>query len=76
VEVLVEGPGVQDSFFTGLKPEVGPGFADFLVTEPGSYSIEVVAGSSHVAEGLSFDDDCAVESPHHSWRVVFRRVSE
>jgi hypothetical protein len=76
VEVLVKGPGVEDHFFTGLKPEVGPGFADFLVTEPGSYSVEVVAGSSHVAEALAFDNDCPAGSPHRSWRVVFRRVSE
>lgn len=76
VQILVTGPEVEDSFFTGLKPEVGSGFADFLVIASGSYSVEVVAGSSHVAEGLSFDDDCPEESPHRAWRIVFRRVSE
>jgi hypothetical protein len=76
VEVLVTGPNVQDSFFTGLKPEVDSGFADFLVTASGSYSVEIVAGSSHVAEALTFGDDCPEESPHRAWRVVFRRVSE
>jgi hypothetical protein len=76
VEILVTGPDVEDSFFTGLKPEVDSGFADFLVTASGSYSVEVVAGSSHVAEGLSFADDCPGGSPHRAWRIVFRRVSE
>ncbi len=76
VEILVTGPDVEDSFFTGLKPEVDSGFADFLVTASGSYSVEVVAGSSHVAEALTFGDDCPGESPHRAWRIVFRRVSE
>jgi hypothetical protein len=76
VEILVKGGGIEDSFFTGLKPEVDPGFADFLVTDAGSYSVEVVAGKSHVAQGLSFADDCPAASPHRSWRVVFRRVAE
>jgi hypothetical protein len=76
VEILVNGPDVEDSFFTGLKPEVDPGFADFSVTASGSYSVEIVAGSSHVAEDLSFGGDCPEGSPHRSWRVVFRRVSE
>ncbi len=76
VELLVTGPDVEDSFFTGLKPEVDSGFADFLVTASGSYSVEIVAGSSHVAEALAFGDDCPEESPHRAWRVVFRRVSE
>jgi hypothetical protein len=76
VELLVTGPDVEDHFFTGLKPEVDSGFADFLVTASGSYSVEVVAGSSHVAEALTFGDDCPEESPHRAWRVVFRRVSE
>jgi hypothetical protein len=75
VKAVVEGPGVEDSFFTGLKPDIGPGFADFLVTIPGSYSVEVVGGKTQVAQGLAFDADCPAETPHRSWRVVFRQVS-
>jgi hypothetical protein len=74
VEVLVKGSGVEDTFFTGLKPEVDPGFADFLVTAPGTYTVEVMDGDSQVAQGLTFDDDCPSETPHRSWRVVYRRV--
>jgi hypothetical protein len=75
VQVLVKGPGVEDSFFTGLKPEVDPGFADFLVTTPDTYTVEVMDGDSQVARGLTFDDDCPSATPHRSWRVVFRRVT-
>ncbi len=75
VEVVVKGPDVEDSFFTGLKPEIGPGFADFLVTTRGSYSAEVVAGKTEIAQGLAFDDGCPAGTPYRSWRVVFRQVS-
>jgi hypothetical protein len=74
VQILVKGPGVEDSFFTGLKPEVDPGFADFLVTSPGTYTVEVMDGDSQVAQGLAFDDGCSGVTPHRSWRVVYRRV--
>jgi hypothetical protein len=75
VEVLVKGPGIEDSFFTGLKPEIGPGFADFLVATPGSYSAEVVGGKTQIAQGLAFGDGCPAGTPYRSWRIVFRQVS-
>jgi hypothetical protein len=75
VEVMVSGPEGEDSFFTGLKPEVGPGFADFLVTAPGTYAVQVLDGTSQVAEGLDFADSCPAETPHHSWSVIFRKVA-
>ena len=74
VKVVVKGPGVEDSFFTGLKPEIGPGFADFLVTTPGSYSVEVGGGKTQLAQGLAFDDSCPAGTPLRSWRIVFRQV--
>lgn len=74
LQIAVEGPGVEDSFFTGLKPEIDPGFADYLVTAAGSYSGEVAEGTSQVAQGLAFADDCPAETPYRSWRIVFRRV--
>jgi len=76
VQIMVAGPEGEDTFFTGLKPEVDPGFADFQVTAPGTYTVQVLNGMSQIAEELAFVDACPVESPHHSWRVIFRRVSE
>ena len=75
IEVMVSGPGGEDSFFTGLKPEVDSGFADFLVTIPGTYTVQVLGGTSHIAEGITFADGCPPENPYHAWRVAFRRVS-
>jgi hypothetical protein len=75
VKILVKGPGVEDWFFTGLKPEIGPGVADYLVAAPGSYTVQAAEGRSQVTQGLSFAADCPAATPHRSWRVVFRRVT-
>ncbi len=76
VEIMVSGPAGEDSFFTGLKPEVDSGFADFLVTAPGTYSVQVLSGASQIAEAITFADGCPAENPYHAWRVAFRRVSQ
>jgi len=76
VQIVVAGPEGEDVLFTGMKPEVDPGFADFRVTAPGTYTVQVVDGTSQTAEGLMFDDGCPADTPYHSWRVTFRRVSQ
>jgi len=76
VQIIVSGPEGEDSFFTGLKPEVDPGFADFLVTTPGTYTVQVLSGESDLAEAITFTDGCPAENPYHVWRVAFRRVSQ
>ncbi|MGB9300358.1 MAG: hypothetical protein WCD51_07170 [Anaerolineae bacterium] len=75
VKIVVKGPGVEDWFYTGLKPEVGAGFADYLVVAAGSYTVQAAEGRSQVTQGLSFAADCPAATPHRSWRVVFRRVT-
>jgi hypothetical protein len=78
VKIVVKGPGVEDWFFTGLKPEIGAGFADYLVTAAGSYTVQAAEGRSQVTQvtqGLSFAAECPAATPRRSWRVVFRRVT-
>jgi len=75
VKLLAEGPDGEDTFYTGLKPEVDAGFADMLVTTPGTYTVQVAGATSQKAEGLGFDDSCDPSTPHRLWQVVFRRVS-
>jgi len=75
VQIMVAGPEGEELFFTGMKPEVDPGFADFRVTTAGAYAVQVVDGTSQTAEGLMFDDGCPADNPYHSRRVTFRRVS-
>jgi hypothetical protein len=76
VEVMVSAAEGEDAFFTGLKPEVDPGFADFVVTAAGTYTVQVLDGESQVAEDIAFGEDCPADTPNHLWRVVFRRPGE
>lgn len=42
VEVLVEWADDQDTFFTGLKPGIDPGYGDFLMEADEVYSVTLV----------------------------------
>jgi len=44
VKALVVWDAGQDIFFTGLKPELGPGFADFTMQEGVTYSLQLSQG--------------------------------
>jgi hypothetical protein len=46
VEVFVVWDTGQSTFFTGLKPELGPGFADFTMQEGVTYSLQLKQGDS------------------------------
>ena len=41
----------EEKFFTGLKPEIGNGYADFIMTPEVAYSIQLASGSD-IAAGL------------------------
>ncbi len=81
-EILVTwGQGARSRFFTGLKPEVGAGYADFVMEEQGAYRLEMPGRSEAVtltAETCTPDDPDPEddESPAPvltSYEVVFRR---
>lgn len=48
VEIIVTWDGGEERFFTGFKPEVGDGYADFIMQADVVYSIRIVTGSSTV----------------------------
>jgi len=94
LEVRVEGkdgqeqPGValsvvwddnQDTFYTGLKPEQGIGYADFEMQPGQEYTLAVVDRASEPVT-LSFrDEDCAGQTSEPTlpvWQVVFRARAE
>lgn len=72
VEVVVAWEGGEDHFFTGLKPELGLGYADFRM-EPGIvYTLQLAAGGPPVQD-LS-PAECERESGSRywgSWLLVF-----
>lgn len=50
VEIIVTWDGGEDRFFTGFKPEVGDGYADFQMEEGIIYSVRVVEGGAPVPD--------------------------
>lgn len=51
VEIRITWDGGEDLFFTGLKPELGNGYADFIMTADVIYTVQLAAGSD-TATGL------------------------
>jgi hypothetical protein len=45
VEAIVTWQGGEDHFFTGLKPSIDPGYADFLMDPDGVYNLRLANGS-------------------------------
>jgi hypothetical protein len=52
VEIDITWEGGKESFFTGLKPELGNGYADYSMTPDVTYSIQLARGSD-VAFGIT-----------------------
>jgi hypothetical protein len=67
VEVQVSWEGGWDRFFTGLKPEIDLGYADFQMSPGQVYDV--------VVWGTQIGDISAKGCPSGSagWRLVFRR---
>ncbi len=52
VEIILTWEGGEERFFTGLKPELGNGYADYTMTAGVSYTVELARGSE-VARNIS-----------------------
>ena len=50
VAVNISWPGGQERFFTGLKPEISPGYADYLMDPQIEYTLRVGDGGQTVSE--------------------------
>ena len=74
IELLVRWDLGDDRFFTGLKPEVGPGYADFGMAKSNVYQVVVVGAESQVAQGI-VADTCD-EGYLASWQIVFQWSGE
>jgi hypothetical protein len=78
VRITISWPESEDEFFTGLKPEEDPGYADFAMQQGIMYNV-AIAGAEGI-EGLDTEfsvADCPnTEQPvPSSWRLVFQRGS-
>jgi hypothetical protein len=52
IEIVLTWDGGKEQFFTGLKPELGNGYADYLMTPDTTYTIQLARGSD-VALGIT-----------------------
>jgi hypothetical protein len=52
VELVITWQGGEEHFFTGLKPDLGYGYADYRMTDKTEYALSLSAGSTRVT-GLS-----------------------
>jgi hypothetical protein len=48
IKIIITWNQGEDNFFTGLKPELGNGYADFIMQADTIYSVRVVEGGSFV----------------------------
>ncbi|GAB1469745.1 hypothetical protein MASR2M66_06220 [Chloroflexota bacterium] len=50
IEIIVTWNEGEDKFFTGFKPDLGNGYADFIMKADTIYNIRVVTGGAFVAD--------------------------
>ena len=71
-EVIVQWEGNEDHFFTGLKPELGLGYADFIMTPGVTYSLHLSEGGEPVSDLSASECETASRGRFWgSWRIVF-----
>jgi len=74
VEVLVIWDEGQDRFFTGLKPELGLGYADFSMTDEVTYSLQFSAAGEPITGLATFEcSDEQGETYLGSWLLQFEQ---
>ena len=65
VEIIVEWDGDEEHFFTGLKPELGNGYADFIMQAGKIYALRLATGS--VAVSNLSAPACQDAEGNHYW---------
>ena len=74
IEATVLWDAGQDSFFTGLKPELGLGYADFTMTEGVIYTVQLTDAVQPVTGLSAFECETeAGETIMGSWMLRFQQ---
>ena len=75
VEIVVVWDAGQDHFFTGLKPELGQGYADFTMTEGVSYTLRLADSGQLVTDLSTHPCEQADGTPYlGSWLIQFQQT--
>lgn len=72
VEIVVNWQGGEEHFYTGLKPELGLGYADFTMTPDISYNLRLAEGGQPITDLTA--PECALSSGERywgAWRLTF-----
>jgi hypothetical protein len=69
----VKWTGGTDHFFTGLKPELGPGYGDLAMQPDVDYTVYLASNPSVAVAGLSTETCTGTEGQTFpgSWQLVF-----
>lgn len=67
VRILISWQGGEESFYTGLAPEISPGYADFQMNADVTYNLKV-GNASEPLDGLISNGTCG-------WQLEFSQVS-
>ncbi|HSJ55967.1 MAG TPA: hypothetical protein VLC95_02230 [Anaerolineae bacterium] len=76
VQVVVNWAGGQDRFFTGLHPDMGPGYGDFDMAPRTEYEVSLGGLRSDVAHGLASavaSGLCREGVKAVNWRLTFQQ---
>ncbi len=74
VEIVVRWDGGEDSFFTGLKPDISLGYADFIMAPGITYNLQLTDGGQPV-NGLTATECEAAGAGRiwGSWKLHFQQ---
>jgi hypothetical protein len=71
VEIVVEWASGQEHFFTGLKPELGAGYGDFVMAADQRYAVHPANSPNATVTGLRIPE--CPDGSRGSWRLVFQQ---
>lgn len=72
VEIILNWAGGEEHFFTGLKPELGLGYADFAMTPDITYTLRLADGSQLITDLTA--EQCTADNGDTiwgSWELIF-----
>jgi len=73
VEIIITWVGGQESFFTGLKPEIDIGYADFVMAPDILYTLQVSGGGQLIPDlSIPECEDSSGQRYAGSWRLIFK----
>jgi len=72
VEIILNWPNGEEHFYTGLKPELGLGYADFFMTPDVTYTLRLADGSQLITDLTASQCDAENgETIWGSWELIF-----